>query len=256
MHLTQRNPIKTGTLALLAVSAMLFAACEDAAGPETVDVRTDLQELAGKVSTFNPPTSRKQAAEGSLAKRGSGAKPCWNGSVDGVTISEAPATAEEPFAYWDTTWHYTAAGKPACEETDAIAYETFASRNKDAKSEAWIKGRNDYGPLAAPHFFRMKATGKVRYNSGYELRITDFTLAMSEGFGAGEFRMALSLKDGRYTSELGLPPGVGIGDDVPGNKVALSGPIKKGAEIVGYLEIMGDDRILVRDASRNLVTAR
>jgi predicted small secreted protein len=255
MNRTDSLSMKKGPLALLALSAFLFAACEDGAGPGRDDVQADLKELASKVSSFSPPSGPKPSSKDGLMKRAGLAKDCWNGSVDGVTRHEEPASADNPTAFWDTTWHFTAAGKPACDEGEEIAYETFSSRNKDSKYESWLKGRTDYGALAAPNLLKMSATGTVRYNSGYEFAISSFKMALGEDFSVGQFAMVLSLKAGRYTVDLGLAPGTNLDDDLAADKVALTGPIKKGAAVVGYMDVMGDDRIIIRDAEKKIVSA-
>jgi hypothetical protein len=256
MHPYSMNRIKKTSLALAALSAILLSACEDGAGPGKDEVKADLKELAGKVSTFAPPSGPKTGPKDALLKASARAKDCYNGSVDGVTIYETPATVEEPTAYWDTTWHYTAAGKPACDEADGKAYDLFASRSKDARSESWMKGRMDFGALAAPNVVKMSATGRVRYASNYEFKITAFNFGMSATFALSDFKLTLSLKDGRYIVDLNLAPGVGFEDDVPAGKIAMTGPIKKGASTVGYFEIMGDDRIVIRDEAKQVVSAQ
>lgn len=256
MNTHSMNRIKKTSLALAALSAILLTACEDSAGPGKDDVKADLKELAGKVSTFAPPSGPKTGPKDALAKFAAQAKDCYNGSVDGISIYEEPISAENPTAYWDTTWHYTAAGKLACDEGEETAYNLFNSRTQDAKSESWMKGRMDFGALAAPNVVKMSATGRVRYASNYEFKITAFSFGMSATFAVSDLKLTLSLKDGRYTVDLNLAPGVGFEDEVPAGKIAMTGPIKKGVVVVGWFEIMGDDRIVIRDEAKVIVAAQ
>lgn len=43
-------------------------------------------------------------------------------------------------------------------------------------------------------------------------------------------------------------------DEAPGpNEVAVSGPISKDGAVVGYFEVMGDNRVIIRDADKAII---
>jgi hypothetical protein len=66
--------------------------------------------------------------------------------------------------------------------------------------------------------------------------------------------MNLELEKG-YTVALQPAPGVNImgEEEISPNKIAVSGPIVKDGVVVGYFEVMGDDRVVVRDAGKAVI---
>jgi hypothetical protein len=42
-------------------------------------------------------------------------------------------------------------------------------------------------------------------------------------------------------------------EEISPNEVAVSGPIVKDGVVVGYFEVMGDDRVVVRDAGKAVI---
>lgn len=255
------NSHKMNTVvAMGAFSLLLLAACENTTGSDSkADVDADLKVLATKVKYMSSPAAglADKGPEGAapLSKR---AVDCYNGSVDGVLITNDTDTDHRgnPVNYIDTVRYYTAQGTLACGEADVIAYETSNSYSKDALTEFWMKTRTDNGAPGSAYLFKFTGTGKVHYFSGYDIVVTSMDISVKPDFSMSAYIMNLSLEDGRYTVALTLAPGADFSDEPKPEAVMVSGPIKQGAATVGYFEIMGDDRVVIRDAAKNIVAVK
>lgn len=250
------NKINTA-VAVGALSVFMLAACENSTGSGSkADVDADLKKLAAKVQYMSVPTGEKPDQEEGARALPKLAKDCYNGSMDGVEIIEyADSTAPGGNGvYRDTTRYYTAAGTLACDEGDVIAYQTVNSYSRDALVEFRSKTRMEMGDPGSGFLLKMTGTGHVHYFSGYDIDITGMDIFLGEQAGE-RFKMDLSLEGGRYTVALTFVPGVKMADDPAPGAVVLAGPIMQGAATVGYFEIMGDDKVVIRDAARNVVAA-
>jgi hypothetical protein len=250
-------------LALCAFSALIFSACDSSTSPAAPDkqaVKADLQIMASKITRLSPPDSKRFKDEGSTEsgalKRA--ASPCVQ---EGMTVETGfdTSAAGGLGTYEDTSYDYTAADKLICAEEDQVAYTIGKDHSKDAVMESWINSRMVVSFTLTNIFdysFQLTGTGKVHYFSGYDLTIDAISIKGTIA-GLSEYKLTLGLDDGKYSVSLTPAPGVDFMSDIepaPGS-VVMSGPIQAGGTTVGYFELLGDDSVVIRDASKAVVAS-
>lgn len=263
-HMSFRTgkPISIAAMAV-AMTAALFTGCSEspnAPAPVTsAEARADLESLASKVKYFAPQNpagtdmggvEKRAAAKTSAPFRAGSAceveaTTIWvdeYSDVGGVTVQ------------YDTTVSYTSANQPICAEGDRVAYELTASRSMNDMLETHIKSRTDFPADFLTGDVKMTGNGTVQYKDGYLITITSMDIVFNfSGKKLKKYIMNLALENG-YTVVLQVAPGADLtGEGPAANEVAVSGPISKGGTVVGYFEVMGDDRVVIRDAGKAII---
>ena len=260
------NPL---SLAAMAAAIAVITACnESPSSPNaatSAEAREDLQAMAAKVKYFAPQSPGPDMSmdvdtdfERRAAKAGAGAGSalaCDQEATEYVTWpTDTSATGDVTIQY-DTTVSYTAANRPVCDFDDEAAYEITATRSENAMLSAHFKTRTE---LPADFFtgkFRMTGSGTVHYRDGYLITVTSMNIVIDIGNWVMEaYVMNLALEKG-YTVVLQEAPGADMmnGDEPGPNEVAVSGPISKDGTVVGYFEVMGDNRVIIRDADKAII---
>lgn len=103
----------------------------------------------------------------------------------------------------------------------------------------------------------------MHYFSDYEFEIKSINFSMkfafaNEAFSDVVMKMDLSLDGGRYTVPLDIGPGMDLmSDEEPGpDEVVFLGPIQQNGATVGWFEVMGDDRVVIKDSAKNVIQVR
>ncbi|MBW8889108.1 MAG: hypothetical protein JF616_15245 [Fibrobacteres bacterium] len=259
------------SLAAMAAAAALFAACDSSpTSPQagtSAEARADLQAMAAKVKYFAPQQPGSGQANGAgkagVAKRGAGKTGANKTLVDGCDLD---ATEYETWntdttiaggvtVQYDTTVSYTSADQLICSFDDVTAYQLAATRSQNAMLETHIHTRTDLPADFLAGEFKMTGSGTVNYTDGYLITITSVNIVIDLGQGIMKtYVMNLALEKG-YTVVLQVAPGANLmSDSKPGaNDVEVSGPISKDGAVVGYFEVMGDDRVVIRDADKAVI---
>lgn len=168
--------------------------------------------------------------------------------------TDTSATGDVTIQY-DTTVSYTSANELVCGFDDVTSYELATSRSENAMLVTHFKTRTE---LPADFFtgeFRMSGSGTVEYKDGYLITITSMNLVIDVGqLIMKTYVMNLALEKG-YTAVLHEAPGADMmrGPEPGPNEVAVSGPISKDGVVVGYFEVMGDNRVIIRDADMAVI---
>jgi hypothetical protein len=219
--------------------------------------------MAAKVKYFAP---QKPAAgpEGEIgakrgaAKAGAGGDPVPECDQEATEIetwaTDTSATGDVTMQY-DTTVSYTSADKPICAFDDEAAYEITSTRSENAMLETHVQTRSVMPPGFFTGELKMTGSGTVRYKDGYLIAITSMNIVINfDQWAITTYVMNLELEKG-YTVALQPAPGVNImgEEEISPNKIAVSGPIVKDGVVVGYFEVMGDDRVVVRDAGKAVI---
>lgn len=254
-------------LSLAAMAAALaFTACDDSpSSPHAstaAEARADLQAMADKVHYFaaQQPASgdqmgvqaKRAAAKAGAADPGSGCEleATWYTSWDQGNSPDGDDSYE-----YDTTTSYTAAGEPICGADDRTAYRISSGLSGNAMLETRMRTRTDLPDQADSGVYKMTGSGTVRYKDGYLITIA----SMDIEYDAREtilktYVMNLVLEKG-YAVVLSVAPGTDLMSETgpgPGD-VAVSGPITKDGLVVGYFEVMGDSRVVIRDADKVVI---
>jgi hypothetical protein len=255
------------SLAAMAAALALFTACDDSptSPPATTsaEARADLQAMAAKVKYFTPQKAGGDASVDIGAKRGAakaGARAVLvpGCDVDATTYeiwpTDTSVTGDVTIQY-DTTVSYTAAKQLLCSYEDEAAYDSTFSRSENAMYTSHFITRSDFPPGFFTGEWKVTGTGTVNYKDGYLITVTSMNIVIDIGqLELKTYVMNLALEKG-YTVVLQVAPGYNmLSDEEPGpNEVAVSGPISKGGTVVGYFEVMGDDRVIVRDAAKVII---
>lgn len=261
-------------LAAAAVAAVAFAACNDGStGPSpTFDQATidaDLREMALKIKAFGAPEPPDAGLEDggfeSAFKRSAAgaASDCDQEGISIETGTEITASGGVGVSR-DTIEAYTADDALVCASDDQPAYEITRSHFRNDLYESWFRTRSDIPDLSAiqpdgSFGLGLTGSGRVHYFSGYDFEVDslDFSLSISldEGITRADLRMDLSLDDGRYTVPLGMGPGLDLmsGTDPDPDAVMYVGPIRQNGATVGWFEVLGDERVVIRDQAKNIV---
>jgi hypothetical protein len=242
-----------------ALAIALTACSENPAGPFTsAEARADLQIIAAKVKYLGTPDPDESMGYVDLEKQGADRRNAAICDLDAVTLDHGPEISDygSKGEYWDTTTSYTAAGLPVCAENDETAYDSTHSYGKDSLAESWFRLRIDYPPTAEIYtgFFRISAAGTVRYFGGYTLEVASEKAELSFTYGLKDFSVSLVFEKG-YTATLTPAPGLDMlrEEPFPPTTVVMTGPIRKDGATVGYFEVMGDDGVVVKDASGTVI---
>ncbi|MEO7424795.1 MAG: hypothetical protein ABI036_06380 [Fibrobacteria bacterium] len=254
------------SLAAMAAALALFTACDSPTSPPattSAEARADLQAMAAKVKYFAPQKAGDDMSVDIGAKRGAakaGARAVLvpGCDVDATTYeiwpTDTSVTGDVTIQY-DTTVSYTSANQLLCSYEDEAAYDSTSSRSDNAMYTGHFKTRSDFPPSFFTGEWKVSGTGTVNYKDGYLITITSMNIVIDIGnFVLKTYVMNLALEKG-YTVVLQVAPGYNMLSDVePGpNEVAVSGPISKDGTVVGYFEVMGDDRVIVRDAAKVII---
>jgi hypothetical protein len=260
------SQLKPFSLAAMAVAAVLTACDESPTSPKaatSAEARADLQAMAAKVKYFVPQSpggdmTMEAYTERGAAKTGAGADLVEGCDLDATRYetweTDTSATGDITIQY-DTTVSYTAANQLICGFEDLTAYELAATRSENAMLVTHVKTRTD---LPADFFngeFRMTGSGTVHYKDGYLITITSMNIVIDIGHWLLKtYVMNLALEKG-YTVVLQQAPGADMmsGEEPGPNEVAVSGPISKDGAVVGYFEVMGDNRVIIRDAGKVVI---
>ena len=193
----------------------------------SAEARADLQAMAAKVKYFIPQSPGSD-----------------------MTMEEADAGSGPAYAKGGTAKAGAGAGLAAeCDLEEATQYETWAT---DTSAAGDVTMQYDttvsYASAGQPicGFDEMPA---------YELTITSMDIVIDIGkWVMDNYVMNLALEKG-YTVVLKEAPRADMMSGVePGpNQVAVSGPISKDGTVVGYFEVMGDDRVVIRDAAKAVI---
>ncbi|MEO6097132.1 MAG: hypothetical protein ABIW76_16210 [Fibrobacteria bacterium] len=264
MILRTKNPF---SLAAMAAALAVLTACDESpTSPKAVtssEVRADLQAMAAKVKYFTPQSpgsdmTMEVNAKRGAAKAGAGADLVPGCELDATEYETWPtdtsATGDVTIQY-DTTVSYTSADQLICNFDDVPAYELTTTRSENAMLVTHVKTRTE---LPADFFsgeFRMTGSGTVQYKDGYLITITSVNIVIDIGqWLLKTYVMNLSLEKG-YTVVLQEAPGADMmsGQEPGPNDVAVSGPISKDGAVVGYFEVMGDNRVIIRDAGKAII---
>jgi hypothetical protein len=260
---------KTNPLPFAAMAAVIavFTACnESPTAPKPVtsaDARADLQAMAAKVKYFAPQNpgsdmTIEENAKRGAAKAGAGAELVPGCDLDATEyetwVTDISASGDVTTQY-DTTVSYTSANQLICDFQDVTAYELTATRSENAMLTTHVKTRTDLPPDFFTGEFRMTGSGTVQYKDGYLITITSIDIVIDFGQGVLKtYVMNLALEKG-YTVVLQEAPGADMlsGEEPDPNEVAVSGPISKDGVVVGYFEVLGDNRVIVRDADNAII---
>jgi hypothetical protein len=247
------------------VMAIALTACSDSPTSPAVtsaEARTDLQVVAAKVKYLSTPNPSDEAAAGGAAKKGAGKRSAALCDQEAVTHSYDTDTndygVEEE--YWDTTTSYTASGALICAEGDVTSYDFANSYSKDIIAESWFKSRTDYPPFeqmvagTGTGTIKIAGSGKVHYFSGYTLQVQTMNIKIDLAKGTADFSMSLLLENG-YTVPMTVAAGVDMMSEepLPPTTVVMSGPIQKGGTTVGYFEVLANDGVVIKDASKVVI---
>ena len=260
------KPISIAAVAV-AMTAAFFTGCNEspnAPAPVTsAEARVDLESLASKVKYFAPPNAGGGAMDmGDLEKRATAKSSA--ATTAGADCEMQSLTIDEyedsdvgggVTVQYDTTTSYTSANQPICAEDDQVAYELTTSHSVNDMLETRLKTRTDFPANPYAGDVRLTGSGTVQYKDGYLITITSMNIVFN--FMAEKLKkyvMNLSLEKG-YTVVLQEAPGANlVSDEPPGaDEVAVSGPISKDGTVVGYFEVMGDDRVIIRDATKAII---
>lgn len=256
-----------------AAVALAFAACtDDPSGPaatfDKATIDADLKEMSLKIKAFGAPG----APDGGMDD-GGGFEAFKRSAARGVAACEQDGKVVEVYTdtsagivgtSYDTTETYTAAGKLVCALEDEAAYTLTRSYYRNSQYESWISTRSDMPDLTAifagnPFTIKLTGSGRVHYFSDYEFEVKsiDFSMKISMAGAISDvvMKMNLSLDGGRYTVPLDIGPGMDLtSDEEPGpNEVVFLGPIQQNGTTVGWFEVMGDDRVVIKDSSKNII---
>ena len=263
------NLLRMAVLSAAAAAAMVITACEDSStaprAATSAEARADLQAMAGKVRYFAP--QDPSAGMGGGIEKGAAGKakagaPVSSALCDVEAVSYDTWETDTSVAggitiQYDTTVSYTAAGQPICDFDDVAAYEISSSRAENGMYVSQIRSRVDFPADFFAGEFKISGSGTVAYKDGYLITIQSINIVIDIGQGVLKaYSMNLALEKG-YAVVLQAAPGNDpLGDEEPGpNEVAVSGPITKDGAVVGYFEVMGDDRVIIRDADRAIIEA-
>jgi hypothetical protein len=252
--------------------AFVFTACDSsptsAKAGTSAEARADLQAMAAKVKYFAPqqPGDAMGNAAGKVgaAKRRAGKMAAGKELVDGC---DQDATRYETWntdttavggvtVQYDTTVSYTAADQLICSYDDVTAYELTNSRSRNDMLETHIHTRTEFpADIFAGGEFRLTGSGTVDYADGYHITIASVDIVIDLGQGIMKtYVMNLALEKG-YTVVLQVAPGADMmSDKEPGpDDVEVTGPISKDGTVVGYFEVLGDNRVIIRDADKAII---
>ncbi|MDB5047544.1 MAG: hypothetical protein JWO30_615 [Fibrobacteres bacterium] len=254
---------KLNVLALGAMTALIFAACDNSTGPAAPDqatIKADLQVMAAKITRMSVPSTKGAmgpGGDGGFEKKAAIKASPLACMQEGMTVETGLDTSATGVVgtFEDTTYSYTAANVLICADMDATAYQIGHDHSKDAVMESWMTTKMVFsGDFLTNFAFAMTGTGKVHYTSGYDLTIDAISLKGSFA-GLTEFKMTLGLDAGKYTAPLTVAAGVDLMSDVDPapTTVIFSGPILSGGTTVGYFEILGNDSVVIRDAAKVIV---
>jgi hypothetical protein len=251
----------------MAAALALFTACDSPTSPPattSAEARADLQAMAAKVKFFAPQKAGDDMSVEFGAKRGAAKAGARAVLVPGCEVDATEYRIWEPdiavtgdvTTQYDTTVSYTSANQLLCSYDDEAAYDSTRSRSENAMYTSHFITRSDFPPSASyTGEWKVTGTGTVNYKDGYLITITSMNIVIDIGnFELKTYVMNLALEKG-YTVVLQVAPGYDMMSDVePGpNEVAVSGPISKDGTVVGYFEVMGDDRVIVRDAAKVII---
>jgi hypothetical protein len=256
-----------------ALSVLILAACDNSTSPDQADkstVKADLQRLSANAKYFGGTIGSLKGE--ALLKRTAGQESAKRSADypddpfpkchDGMLVLEFADSTDpvRPSISKDTTRYFDASGKPACPEdsgTDPLTggSESESDYYKDPIYESWIHFKSEYiYDIRTDMHFKYSGSGRVHYFSGYDMTID--AIAMEGGMsGMTAYRCDLGLENGRYQVPMAIADGVDLNSETRPSAatVVLHGPIQLHKETVGYLDVMGDDRIVVRDADKNIV---
>jgi hypothetical protein len=264
MIFRKKNPLPFAAMA--AAIAMLTACNESPTSPKPVtstDARADLQAMAAKVKYFAPqnPVSDmgiEVNAKRGAAKAGAGAELVPGCDLDATEyetwVTDVSASGDVTTQY-DTTVSYTSANQLICGFDDVMAFQLTSSRSENAMLTTHVQTRTEFPPDFFTGEFRMTGSGTVQYKDGYLLTITSINIVIDFGQGVLKtYVMNLALEKG-YTVVLQEAPDADMlnGEEPGPNEVAVSGPISKDGAVVGYFEVMGDNRVIIRDADMAII---
>jgi hypothetical protein len=253
---------KASPLLLAALSASFMACNETPSSPRavtTAEARADLQAMADKVRYFAPQTPGAARGAGGGDERGA-AKAAAGREADPGCVVEATVTDSWQSdtaggeSLSDTVVSYTSAGRPICDAADEIAYQIAAIHNENAMLESRFRLRLDL-PAGPAGEYKTTGSGTVRYKDGYLITVTSMNIVTdSGGKVVKSYVMNLALEKG-YTVALQVAPGIDLmGEVAPGpDTVVVGGPIVKDGTVAGYFEVMGDCRVIVRDADKVVI---
>jgi hypothetical protein len=254
----------------MAAAAALFTACNSSpTSPQagtSAEARADLQAMAAKVKYFAPQQpggGMGNAAGKAAAKHGAGkvgasktlVEGCDQDATEYETWNTDTTGAGGVTIQYDTTVSYTSANQLICSFEDVTAYQLTSTRSQNSMLETHIHTRTDLPADLVAGEFKMSGNGTVSYSDGYLITITSMNIVVDIGQGIMKtYVMNLALEKG-YTVVLQVAPGADLMiDSAPGpNDVEVSGPISKDGAVVGYFEVMGDDRVIIRDAEKVVI---
>jgi hypothetical protein len=259
------------SLAAMAATAAVFTACDESpTSPRAVtsnEARADLQAMAAKVKYFAPQepgtgmgiggdlgAGKKSAGPGTGPIGESG---CDLEATEYETWDTDTSLAGDVTVQYDTTVSYTSANQPICSFDDETAYQLTSSSSENAMLDTHVKTRMDFPATPLSGQFKLSGSGTVHYKDGYLIHITSIDIVVDLGeMKMKTYVMNLALEKG-YTVVLQAAPGTDLmSEEEPGpDDVEVSGPISKDGTVVGYFEVMGDDRVIIRDADKAIIEA-
>lgn len=256
------------SVAAMAAVAAAFTACNDSpTSPRTetsAEARADLQAMADKVKYFSPQNpgagmgmdvNAKRAAKASAKASADPASGCDVDATEYETWNTDTSAVGDVTVQYDTTISYTSADQPICGFDDETAYQITATRSENAMLETHITTRMDLPADLFSGEFKLTGSGTVRYKDGYLITISSMNIVIDFGQGLLKtYVMNLALEKG-YTVVLQAAPGTDLmsGEEPGPDEVAVTGPISKDGVVVGYFDVMGDDRVVVRDADKVVI---
>jgi hypothetical protein len=265
MSLHTGKPISIAAVAV-AMTAFFTGCNESPNAPAPVtsaEARADLESLASKVKYFTPQDAgggdldidgfeKRAAAKTSAASNAGAACEVESRYIDEYEDSDVGGGFT---VQYDTTDSYTSANQPICAEADLVAYELTTSHSVNDMLETHIKTRTDFpANIFIGGDIKITGNGTVQYKDGYLITIASMTIVFN--FAEEKLKkyvMNLTLEKG-YTVVLQEAPGANmIAKEPTADEVAVSGPISKDGTVVGYFEVMGDDRVIIRDANKAII---
>ncbi len=245
-----------------ALSLLLLSACEKTSSPVSPggedQATLDLRTLATKVSYLGSPLgsilSPGASATPDPAESGLGKKSSDTGTCEGVTIEEGKDTT----AYGGVgsirtkTSRFDSSGKIECDGFQEPAWEIVEYYAKDTLTESWTTYRLTFGKGYA---LSVNGSGRIHYSSGYDIAVDTLIFLQDSILRPSIPLYILGLENGRYHVPLAVAPGIDLlaMDDLSPDAVLFTGPIIGTSGTVGYFEILGSGRVVIRDAAKKII---
>jgi hypothetical protein len=224
---------------------------------DSLRARARLVRLAADVPRLPVPIGTRYFAAPAPAAKAAAAQACRGGmDVFALEHSARGVLGIDTVAYYDT------AGATHCVQQAPTARETHARYVMDPSSgEAWERMEISITEDDAFPRYRTRGTGTIHLNSGVALAIVDYSIDMALDnatrtpiwFDAG---LTLATADGlRIRLAMTAPRPIRAQDffpiwqDAPRGRILLSGPIRQGDALLGYMDLYDDRTVVIRDAA-------